>query len=178
MLSRVIRRTFTERLTTAVEAKVASLEDKVDGIIHPHGYRADPGAIKETQRPELDLNERLAMLDDNVAKIEALREKARPIEEKFREMEVKYGRTGKHPSYPWFGEKVAESDRIPHTNDRLAKYSATLPNENDVTQMLGFTSDLNNPSFKSNFVQQPNREPDSNVNFEKGEVVYENKDVE
>jgi hypothetical protein len=34
----------------------------------------------------MTLKERLAILDENVAKIEALREKAKPLEEKFRDL--------------------------------------------------------------------------------------------
>jgi hypothetical protein len=67
---------------------------------------------------------------------------------------------------------------VPHTNDRTAKFAESLPRETELHQIIGFTSDLNNASLQSNFVQQPNYEPDSDLNFEKGEVIYENKDVE
>jgi len=93
-------------------------------------------------------------------------------------MEVKYGRVGRHPGYPWYGEAVPYEDRIPHTHERMSKYSERLPITNDLTEMLQLRSDLLNPSFRSNFVQAPNIEPDDDLNFEKGEVIYENLDAE
>ena len=43
---------------------------------------------------------------------------------------------------------------------------------------LEVESDLNNPSFHSYFMQHPPVEPDPDVNFEKGEVLYDNPDFE
>eukprot|EP00360_Condylostoma_magnum_P001678 CAMPEP_0168315000 /NCGR_PEP_ID=MMETSP0210-20121227/9871_1 /TAXON_ID=40633 /ORGANISM="Condylostoma magnum, Strain COL2" /LENGTH=99 /DNA_ID=CAMNT_0008285855 /DNA_START=403 /DNA_END=705 /DNA_ORIENTATION=+ len=43
---------------------------------------------------------------------------------------------------------------------------------------MGVQSDQHNPSFHSFFVQLPQTQPDPDVNFEKGEVIYENKDFD
>jgi len=91
---------------------------------------------------------------------------------------MKYGRTGRFPAYPWYGNEVPDELRIPHTADRLGSYSKVAPNPNNPLLALTETAtDLNNPVFKSYFVQEPTREPDPDVNFEKGDVLYENNDA-
>jgi hypothetical protein len=81
-----MRRSFAEKIAGTVQSKVSVLEEKLDEVYHRHGFRADPAVIEELPRHEMTLKERLAILDSNVAKIEALREKAKPLEEKFRDL--------------------------------------------------------------------------------------------
>ena len=38
-------------------------------------------------------------------------------------------------------------------------------------------SDHHNPAFVSPFVARPTEIPDSDLNFEKGEIIYENNEV-
>lgn len=178
MIGALTRRRFAEKIATQLENSVRALEQELAKVAPSPHYEIDPANIVTAEEKELNLNERLELLDQNIAKIEALREKGRPVEEKFRNMEVKYGRVGRHPGYPWYGEAVPYEDRIPHTHERMSKYSERLPLTNDLTEMLQLRSDLLNPSFTSNFVQAPNIEPDDDLNFEKGEVIYENLDAE
>ena len=91
---------------------------------------------------------------------------------------MKYGRAGRFPNYPEFEEAVPYEYRYPHLSDKLANYNNQLPAEGTANDMLQLNSDLNNTVFKSNFVQQPNKEPDTDLKFEKGEILYENKDAD
>ena len=126
---------------------------------------------------ELTMDEKLSMLDAKVANIEALREAGRPEEERIKNLPQKYGRAGRHPGYQWYGSYVKPEDKIPHVADRLGKYSTVAPTENFLHEWFQIRSDLNSQVFGSYFVQEPNREPDSNLNFESGDVLYENQDA-
>jgi hypothetical protein len=156
---------------------MTALEEEMDKVLPQHHYAIDPSKTVTVEHHELTLIERLALLDENVSKIEALRDKARPAEEKFRDMEVKYGRTGKFPAYPVHGVAVDYEHRFPHTDERLGKYKNLLPPENEFMDLVQVTSDINNPSFRSSFIQEPNKFPDVDLNFEKSGVLYENDDA-
>jgi hypothetical protein len=172
------RRLWRSLSTTGkeLEVKMQDLNEKLKQFVPSNSADLAHRDFSEPKEPTLD--ERLAMLDRNIAKIETLRAKARPVEEKFQNMEMKYGRAGRFPAYPEFGEAVPYEYRYPHLAEKLGSYSETVPSEGVANDMFQVNSDLNNPVFRSNFVQQPNKEPDSDLNFEKGEILYENKDVD
>lgn len=175
MLARSRLTRFFSEQPKGISSRMASLEERISKVVPKTSAYIAGREMGERRQKTMD--EKLAELDSKVAKIEALRQAGKPIEDKFRNMEMKYGRTGRHPAYPWHGQAVPYEDRIPHLADRIGSYSKAAPGENTMYDMLELNSDLNNPSFKSHFVQEPSREPDPDVNFEKGEILYENKDA-
>ena len=73
------------------------------------------------------MDEKLTELDAKVAKIEGLREAGKSEEIRIKNLENKYGRTGRHPAYPWYGQEVAQSDRLPHLTDCFGLKSLSNP---------------------------------------------------
>lgn len=156
-------------------SRMAALKDKL--APHLPVTSADVSSRKLFPDRELTMEEKLTTLDAKVANIEALREAARPEEERVKNLPMKYGRAGRHPGYQWYGAYIKQDDKIPHVSDRLGKYSEVAPNENPIHEWLQFHSDLNNPVFGSNFVKEPNRLPDHDLDFEYGDVIYENQNT-
>lgn len=175
MLRSVHRLMGTLKPLEDLAARMSALKTKL--APHLPVTTADISTRKLEPQRELTMEEKLLTLDAKVANIEALREAARPEEERVKNLPQKYGRAGRHPGYQWYGAYVKEDDKLPHVADRLGKYSEVAPKENPIHEWLQFRSDLNNPIFGSNFVQEPNREPDHDLNFEYGDVIYENQET-
>lgn len=152
---------------------MAEVSKKLEKVLPSSFYEGTIYDIPEESRQKT-MDEKLAELDSKVAKIEALREAGKPEEIRIRNLENKYGRTGRHPAYPWYGEEVPFEDRIPHLADRLGKYSELGGKNTIINDWLHMKSDQANPLFGSYFVQEPSKNPDPDVNFEKGEVIYDN----
>ncbi|CAG9318271.1 unnamed protein product [Blepharisma stoltei] len=170
------RRSLWRAFTSPAAASAAEeLDTKIAKVLH----KVAPSEQTEPQiERQKTLDERLAELDSSVAKIEALREAGKPEEIRIRNLPNKYGRAGRFPAYPWYGQAVPSEDKYPHLAERLGNYRKHIETGND--QLLKWAqveTDLNNPNFKSHFVQEPQREPDPDVNFEKGDILYENKDA-
>ena len=175
MLSKAIRNRFSS-ISKDLNSKISEVESRLNKVLPSSVYEGTPYAIPNAT-PQKTMDERLAELDSKIAKIEGLREAGRPEEIRIKNLSMKYGRVGRHPGYPWYGEAVAQEDRIPYLADRLGKYSEIAPPTTDLHDWLQIKSDLHNPLFHSFFVQQPTLEPDPDVNFEKGEIIYENPDA-
>lgn len=171
---RSLLRAFASSNNASLTAGVEDLDRKIENVLS----KVEPSEAKDIlQTRQKTLEERLAELDLSITKIEALREAGRPEEIRIKNLPNKYGRVGRFAAYPWFGKYVEDQDKYPHTADRLGKYSQAIPNqEESIYKWTNVESDFNNPIYKSNFVQEPTREPDPDVNFEKGEILYDNPD--
>jgi hypothetical protein len=152
---------------------MAEVSKKMEKVLPSSIYEGTPFVLPEETRQKT-MDEKLAELDAKVAKIEGLREAGRPEEIRIKNLDMKYGRTGRHPAYPWYGSEVAYADRLPHLADRLGKYSEMGSTNTVINDWLEMKSDQVNPLFHSFFVSEPSKEPDPDVNFEKGDVIYEN----
>lgn len=175
MLSRAVRIHFSS-LAKDLNSKMAEVQSRLKQTIPSSLLSGTPYLIPGESRQKT-MDEKLADLDKNVATIEGLREAGRPEEIRIKDLPMKYGRTGRHPAYPWYGEQVPHEDRVPYLADRLGKYSDLAPVQTDIHDWLQVKSDLHNPLFHSFFVQEPTQEPDPDVDFDKGEIIYENPDA-
>lgn len=173
MLSRFIRVHFSN-LAKDLNSRIVEVAKHMEKVLPTTIYQDTPLREIPEESKQKTMDQKLAELDAKVAKIEALREAGRPEEIRIKNLENKYGRTGRHPAYPWYGEEVAHEDRLPHLADRLGKYSEMGSKNNWVNDWLEMKSDQVNPLFHSFFVSEPSKEPDPDVNFEKGDVIYEN----
>lgn len=172
MLSRVLRNK-SQSLAKDLNTRMAEVAKKIEKVFPSSLYEGTEYNIPEETKPKT-MDEKLAELDSKVAKIEALREAGKPEEIRIRNLTNKYGRTGRHPAYPWYGNEVPFEDRIPHLADRLGKYSEMGSKNTVINDWLQLKSDQSNPVFHSFFVQEPSKNPDPDVNFEKGEIIYDN----
>jgi hypothetical protein len=175
MLSRFIRHKFSS-LSKDLNSRITEIESRVKKVIPPSIFEETTYSFPE-EPAQKTIDQKLEELDGKIAKIEALREAGRPEEIRIKNLPMKYGRTGRHPAYPWYGQEVPHEDRIPYLADRIGNYSKRVPAQNELMDALEITVDTSNPLFYSHFVQEPPREPDPDVNFAKGEVIYENPDA-
>ena len=175
MLTRAIRLRFSS-LAKDLNSKMSEVQSRLDKVFPASILEGTPHNIPE-ETPQKTMDERLSELDSKVAKIEGLREAGRPEEIRIKNLPMKYGRTGRHPAYPWYGEAVAPADRVPYLADRLGKYAGLVPTQTDLHEWAQAKSDMHNPLFHSFFVQEPTQQPDPDVDFEKGEIIYENPDA-
>lgn len=175
MLSRFIRLSYSS-LAKDLNLKMSEVEARISKIFPASVVEGTNYSLPATT-PQKTMDEKLAELDNKVAKIEALREIGRPEEIRIKNLPMKYGRTGRHPAYPWYGEAVAQEDRIPYLADRIGSHSTQVPGQSMANDWLHMKSDLYNPLFHSFFVQPPTLEPDPDVDFEKGEIIYDNSDA-
>lgn len=111
-----------------------------------------------------------------MARTEQRRNDFLDTETHIRFLENKFGRAGRFPAYPEYGVSVPYEDRVPHLADRLGKYGLTT-STNKIKDWLSIQHSSDHPSWQSYFVQKPTTEPDEDVDFEYGEVIYENTDI-
>jgi hypothetical protein len=166
------------QIASEIDSKLAALNKRLNAKFPVAENTVDPALRNYKGVEHQTMDEKLAQLDAKVANIEALREAGRPEEIRIKDLPNKYGRTGRFAAYPWYGKFVKPEDRIPHLADRLGTYGRTLPQETQLAEAFQFYSDFNKPRFDSPFVAPPSKEPDPDVNFEKGDVLYENPDYE
>ena len=175
MLRRAIRKHFSS-LSKDLNTKMSEVESLLKNTF-PESLKEGTPFLIPPESKQKTMDQKLSELDEKIAKIEGLREAGRPEEIRIKNLPMKYGRAGRHPAYPWYGEQVAYEDRVPHLADRLGKYGSINPPHTSTNDWLQMASDLNNPLFHSFFVQEPSKEPDPDVDFEKGEIIYENPDA-
>jgi hypothetical protein len=172
MLSRSLRKKFAT-LAKDLNSKMSEVESRLKGSIPASVLGGTPFEVPE-ESPQKTMDQKLADLDSSIAKIEALREAGRPEEVRIKNLHMKYGRAGRHPGYQWYGNAVAPEDKVPHLADRLGKYSEMGSVNTELNDWLQMKSDQNNPLFHSFYVNEPSRKPDPDVDFEKGEIIYDN----
>jgi hypothetical protein len=172
MLSHSLRKQLSS-LAKDLKSRMADVEARVSKALPPSTLVGTPFHVTEPTPPKT-MDQRLAELDSKIANIEALREAGRPEEIRIKNLPMKYGRAGRHPAYPWYGSSVAYHEKVPYLADRLGSYSRMGAINTELHDWLQAKSDQNNPLFQSFFCQEPTREPDPDVDFEKGEVIYEN----
>lgn len=172
MLARVFRMQ-SNTVVKDLSSRMAEVSKKLEKVLPSSFYEGTIYNVPEVTKQKT-MDEKLAELDSKVAKIEALREAGRPEEIRIRNLENKYGRTGRHPAYPWYGMEIPYEDKIPHLSDRLGSFRKDSPQSSEVHEWLQMKSDVSNPLFGSYFVQEPSRVPDPDVDFEKGDVIYDN----
>ena len=172
MLARVLRNQ-SSTIVKDLNSRMAEVNKKLEKVLPSSFYEGSIYKIPEVTKQKT-MDEKLAELDSNVAKIEALREAGRPEEVRIRNLENKYGRTGRFPAYPWYGKEIPHEDKFPHLADRLGNFRKDSPQSTEFNEWIQLKSDVNNPMFNSPFVQEPTRVPDPDVDFEKGDVIYDN----